>query len=76
MADATIDTSGLYCPIPVIEAQKAIRRLDGGQILLVIATDPGVKTDMPDWCKASRHELVALEEDGKTFRIYVRKKSA
>ena len=59
-----------------VESQKAIRQLDGGQVLLVIATDPGVKTDMPDWCRAARHELVALVEEGKSFRIYVRKRTS
>lgn len=74
--DLTIDTSGTYCPIPVIESQKAMRRLDGGQVLLVIATDPGVETDMPDWCKSAHHELLALVREGSTFRIYVRKRRA
>ena len=52
----TIDTSGTLCPHPIVETAKAIRTIDDGAVLLVVATDPGIALDMPMWCKATRHE--------------------
>jgi TusA-related sulfurtransferase len=71
--DQLLDVQGKYCPIPVIEAAKACKQLAAGKVLLVLATDPGVKTDFPDWCKAMKHELLAIEEENKAFRIWIRR---
>lgn len=69
----TIDTSGRLCPFPIVETAKAVRALDEGAVLLVIATDPGIAVDMPMWCRATRNEhLGTFEEDG-AFRSFVRK---
>ncbi|HYG67200.1 MAG TPA: sulfurtransferase TusA family protein, partial [Anaeromyxobacteraceae bacterium] len=69
----TIDTSGKLCPFPIVETAKAVRALDDGAVLLVIATDPGIATDMPMWCKATRNEHIATFRDGASFKSYVRK---
>ncbi len=71
----TLDTSGTFCPVPIIETAKLLKTLDRGAIVLVIATDPGIQTDMPAWCKATRNELLALRKDGDLFRALVRKAS-
>ena len=71
--DRTIDTSGKLCPIPIVEAAKAIRAMDVGGVLLVIATDPGVELDMPMWCKATKNEHLGTVRDGKVWRSLVRK---
>lgn len=72
-ADVTIDTSGKFCPVPIIETAKAIRQLERGQVVELIATDPGVETDMPAWCKATKNELLDMVREGKVFRAWVRK---
>jgi TusA-related sulfurtransferase len=72
--DRTIDTSGRLCPFPIVEAAKAVRSLDVGAVLLVIATDPGVATDMPMWCRATHHEHLATFRDGAAWKSYVRKR--
>ena len=74
--DRTLDTSGTYCPFPIVEAAKAVRALGGGAGLLVIATDPGIATDMPMWCKATRNEHLATFRDGAAWKSYVRKRRA
>lgn len=73
MPDLTVDTSGRFCPVPILEVSRAIKSLASGQIVLIVATDPGVEADMPAWCKATRNELLALVREGKTFRAFVRK---
>ena len=45
-------------------------------MLLVIATDPGIATDMPMWCKATRNEHLATFRDGAAWKSYVRKRRA
>jgi tRNA 2-thiouridine synthesizing protein A len=72
--DQTIDTSGSFCPFPIVETAKAVRALAEGAVLLVIATDPGIATDMPMWCKATRHEHLATFREGAGWRSYVRKR--
>ncbi len=69
----TIDTSGRLCPFPIVEAAKAVRALDMGAVLLVIATDPGIATDMPMWCKATRNEHLGTFRDGDAWKSFVRK---
>ena len=72
--DRTLDTSGSFCPFPIVETAKAVRTLADGAVLLVIATDPGIATDMPMWCKATRHEHLATFREGAAWRSYVRKR--
>jgi TusA-related sulfurtransferase len=72
--DRTIDTSGTWCPFPIVEAAKAVRVLEDGAVLLIIATDPGIATDMPMWCKATRHEHLATFREGAAWKSYVRKR--
>jgi TusA-related sulfurtransferase len=71
----TLDTSGRLCPFPIVETAKAVKGLDDGAILLVIATDPGIAVDMPMWCKATRHEHLATFREGERWVSYVRKRS-
>ena len=71
--DLTVDTTGKFCPVPIIETAKAIKSLEKGRVVLVISTDPGVVTDMPAWCKATRQEYLGLFRDGKAYRAFVRK---
>jgi tRNA 2-thiouridine synthesizing protein A len=70
----TIDTSGTLCPFPIVEAAKAVRALDAGAVLLVIATDPGIAVDMPMWCKATRNEHLGTFRDGAAWKSFVRKR--
>jgi TusA-related sulfurtransferase len=70
----TLDTSGLLCPLPIVKAAAAVKGLEVGAVLLVIATDPGIATDMPMWCRATRHEHLATFRDGTAWKSYVRKR--
>lgn len=72
MADDTeLDASGLLCPLPVLRARKAMRRLAAGDVLRLIATDPGAVRDVDALCEATGHRLLGREEvDGRyVFRI-------
>lgn len=65
-ADKVLDCTGLLCPIPVVKTSQAIKEVEVGQILQMIATDPGAPPDMHAWSRQTGHELVAEDsEDGK-----------
>lgn len=64
--DRVLDCSGLLCPLPVIRTSKAIKEIALGQILKVIATDPGAPADREAWARQTGNELIdAHEENGK-----------
>jgi len=72
-ADATLDTVGLYCPMPIVKTASKMKELQAGQVLEVISDDPGIKKDMPAWCRKTGNEFVGLEERDGVFRVFVRK---
>lgn len=74
MADLTLDARGLQCPMPVVKAKKAIDSLQPGQVLLVLATDPGSKADFAAWSRSTGNELLSSLESGGTFSYEIRKK--
>ena len=60
--DRVLDCSGLTCPRPVIEANKAIREIEVGQVLQVISTDTGSKSDMEAWAQQTGNSLIDFSE--------------
>jgi tRNA 2-thiouridine synthesizing protein A len=63
---AEYDASGLQCPLPLIRAAKKLKALAEGEVLKVVATDPGTLEDMPALCRQNRHQLVEQTEvDGR-----------
>jgi tRNA 2-thiouridine synthesizing protein A len=72
-ADATLDCTGLYCPMPIIETTDKMREMEIGQVLEVLADDKGIKTDMPAWCESTGNEFLGMEEEDGEYRVYVRK---
>jgi tRNA 2-thiouridine synthesizing protein A len=71
--DQTLDCSGLACPMPILKTKKSIDGLQVGQVLKMIATDPGSKPDMDAWASKTGHELLASEQDGGKFIFYIKK---
>lgn len=64
--DQVLDCTGLLCPMPVVKTSKAIKTIEIGQVLQMIATDPGAPPDMEAWVRQTRHEMVAqATEDGR-----------
>ena len=72
--DMELDCRGLNCPLPVLKTKKAIDGLASGQMLKMIATDPGSINDMNAWSNRTGNELVDSEQNGGDFMFYVRKK--
>ena len=66
-----LDARGLLCPLPVIRVQDAVRTLAPGDLMDVLATDPGVLQDIPAWCQVHGHRVVDTGRDGADIRIRV-----
>lgn len=62
MSQHELDVRKLLCPMPVIRTQSKVKQCDVGDTLKVIATDPGVKQDIPSWCRIHGHELLSIED--------------
>jgi tRNA 2-thiouridine synthesizing protein A len=74
MADATLDATGLLCPLPVLKARRALKPLAPGAVLEVIATDPGATKDFEHFCATTGCELLeASEQPGGILRFRMRK---
>ena len=73
--DKSIDCTGLLCPLPVLKTKRAIKGMEIGQVLEMIATDPGAVPDMEAWENQTRHKLLLTEEqeEGKKFRFLIEK---
>lgn len=61
-AEATLDTTGLLCPLPVLKARRALKPLAPGGVLEVLATDPGAIRDFEHFCRTTGCELLAATE--------------
>ena len=70
-ATATLDASGLLCPLPVIRVQDRIKRMASGDVLQVLATDPGTRHDIPAWCRVHGHRLLESACNGERFRFHI-----
>ncbi len=71
--DETLDCRGLECPIPLLMTKKAIDRLQVGQVLRMISTDPVSPIDILEWTERTGHELLGTEKNGKEFVFLIRK---
>ncbi len=74
-ADFSLNTLGMFCPIPVILTSKKMKEMALGQIIEVLSDDPGIKKDMPIWCKNTGNTLISLSETDGVITLYVCKKT-
>ncbi|HOM94904.1 MAG TPA: sulfurtransferase TusA family protein, partial [Candidatus Saccharicenans sp.] len=64
---------GLSCPMPIIKTKKAMDGMKVGEILKMVATDPGSVSDIQAWVKKTGQELLEQEKEGEKFVFYIRK---
>jgi tRNA 2-thiouridine synthesizing protein A len=72
--DLEITCRGLRCPLPVIYTRKALAPMKPGQVLRVVATDPGSAADIVEFARRSRIELLSLRETAGECVFLLRKK--
>ncbi len=73
MADKTLDTKGLNCPLPILKTKKALGEVAKGGTLEVLATDPGSVADFEAFCATTGNALVEQGEEGGVYRFVIRR---
>ena len=69
-----LDARGLNCPLPVLKTKKAIKGLKSGDVLKVVATDPGSVADMAAFSRRTKHEILEQSEGGGEFTFFFKVK--
>ncbi|KND55595.1 Molybdopterin biosynthesis MoeB protein [Candidatus Paraburkholderia kirkii] len=69
-----VDARGLNCPLPILRAKKALADMTSGQILKVLATDPGSQRDFAAFAKQTGNEIVEATAQDKTFIFLMRRR--
>ncbi len=72
-SDEVLDCVGLYCPVPIFEARKKINEMEKGQILKMMADDPGSKPDMESWARSTGNKLLKVDKEDEVFTFYIKK---
>ena len=73
-AQKELDTRGLNCPLPILKAKKALAELTTGQVLKVVATDPGSVRDFQAFARQTGNELVEQSAVGNEFIHFLRRR--
>jgi tRNA 2-thiouridine synthesizing protein A len=71
--DEVLDCTGMACPIPVVKTSVAIKKIEPGQVLELLATDPGVEQDMKAWTRRTGNELVRISQQADVFHVLIRR---
>lgn len=71
--DQELDASGLNCPLPILRAKKSLSGMSAGQVLHIIATDPGSVKDFEAFAKQTGNELMESKEEGGKFYFLIKK---
>lgn len=73
--DQELDARGLNCPLPILRAKKALNDLSGGQVLRIMATDPGSVKDFEAFAQQTGNELLESTESNGEFHFLLKKKA-
>jgi tRNA 2-thiouridine synthesizing protein A len=72
--DNDLDVRGLNCPLPILRAKKALAVMASGQVLRVVATDPGAVRDFQAFAKQTGNQLLSHSTEDTTFTFFLKKK--
>jgi tRNA 2-thiouridine synthesizing protein A len=72
--DKEVDARGLNCPLPILRAKKALNDMSSGQVLRILATDPGSVKDFQAFCKQTGNDLLSQSEAEKEYTFFLKRK--
>jgi len=70
-ADLIVDARYKSCPGPLLALAEAVMRANPGQVIMLLATDPGAPTDIKEWASNVGHKVLEVEKIDDTYQIYV-----
>jgi tRNA 2-thiouridine synthesizing protein A len=73
MADKTLDTQGLNCPLPLLKVKKAIQEIPVGGTLEVLASDISAAEDFQAFCEQTTHQMLEKNEAAGIYRFLIRR---
>lgn len=68
-----LDLKGLTCPVPIVMTSETIKKMKEGEVLRVVATDPGFEQDLWNWARQTGNELISVERNGASVVAHIRK---
>ena len=71
--DQELDASGLNCPLPILRAKKALKGMSSGQVLRIVATDPGSVKDFEAFAKQTGNALIESGQEAEKFHFLLQK---
>ncbi len=74
--DQELDARGLNCPLPILKARKALKDMAGGQVLRIMATDPGSVKDFEAFANQTGNQLLNSKEESGEFHFLLKKKAS
>ncbi len=72
--DKELDARGLNCPLPILRTKKSLTDMTSGQVLKILATDPGSTKDFQAFAKQTGNALLSADEADKVFTFFMQKK--
>ena len=72
--DKELDARGLNCPLPILRTKKALTDMSSGQVLKIVATDPGAVKDFEAFSKQTGNSLVSSASQNNEFVFFMRKR--
>jgi tRNA 2-thiouridine synthesizing protein A len=63
----------MACPLPVVKTSQAVKKIEPGQVLELLATDPGVEPDMRAWSSRTGNELLSISKEADVFHVLIRR---
>jgi tRNA 2-thiouridine synthesizing protein A len=69
-----VDARGLSCPMPIVKTAQAVKTVESGHLIEVLATDPGSVKDFAAWARTTGNELIEQSADRGVFRFVLRRK--
>ncbi len=72
--DRELDVKGLNCPLPILRTKKALAEMESGQVLRVLATDPGSLKDFAAFSRQTGNELLDQREENRVFEYFLKRK--
>ena len=70
-ASLILDVRNMLCPMPVIRTGERVAKLNPGDTLTILATDPGTLHDVPAWCRVHGHTLLAITHEGREITVQI-----
>ncbi len=71
--DQELDATGLNCPLPILKAKKTLATMNAGEVLYVVATDPGSVKDFESFSKQTGHALLEQKEEGGKYHFWLKR---